>query len=194
MNSYGDLRDALARFPRTDWQLDVQPDYDEDGPAGTYVAGIIAPSTPEDVERGADDWEELGSLHPDAAQTLAAEAVRAAPSLLRQWDRVDIWLGDEDGATQSYLAEVIASATTAGYLDGGAPECKSYPPCLPGMPCPQHAALGVLAALRRILRPEALLDCGCPPANNDGHRVGPGCPAYVGPRDARMETEGDDQG
>lgn len=41
---------------------------------------------------------------------------------------------------------------------------------------------------------EALLCCGCPSWEDDGHPVGPGCPAYDGPRDARMETEGADQG
>lgn len=35
---------------------------------------------------------------------------------------------------------------------------------------------------------EALLACGCPPFSGDGHQTGPGCPAYDGPCDARMEA------
>lgn len=40
---------------------------------------------------------------------------------------------------------------------------------------------------------EVLLACGCPSSEDAGHQVGPGCPAYDGPRNARMESNLGDQ-
>ncbi len=60
--------------------------------------------------------------------------------------------------------------------------------------CPRGASNRALqrtvdAIVGRFVPSEALLACGCPPWEEDGHEVGPGCPTYEGPRDARMEGD-----
>jgi len=82
------LRSALGAFPRTDWAVDEQTDYDDGGAARTCPVGIIVGSTPVAIAAGADDMQEIGRLYPDAAQRLAVEAVRAAPDLLRRASRL----------------------------------------------------------------------------------------------------------
>jgi hypothetical protein len=83
------LRTLLADH-RHPWWLDLAPDGDETGHDGTTtVGGILAHSTTTEIESGADELHEVGSLHPTAAEALAVAAVNAAPWLLDRVAQLD---------------------------------------------------------------------------------------------------------
>ncbi len=79
------LRRLLAAYPRRPWWLDAVHDPEHND---TDIRGIVAPSTPDEIDAGADPVYEVGDLYPTAANALAVAAVNALPWLLDELDRL----------------------------------------------------------------------------------------------------------
>lgn len=82
------LRVLLDANPRMPLWLDAFPAHDDGCPNAVEYRGILAPSTPAEVDAGADVAHEVGDLYPLEMTALAAAAINAAPWLLDEYERL----------------------------------------------------------------------------------------------------------